>query len=34
MSDASYDCLARQVARGIITDAGDRRYALAADRRS
>jgi acyl-CoA thioesterase I len=34
MSDASYDCLARQVARGIITDTGDRRYALAADRRS
>jgi acyl-CoA thioesterase-1 len=34
MSDASYDCLARQVARGIIIDAGDRRYALAADRRS
>ncbi len=33
MSDASYDCLARQVARGIITDAGDRRYALASDRR-
>lgn len=34
MSDASYDCLARQVARGIVTEAGDRRYALAADRRS
>jgi acyl-CoA thioesterase I len=34
MSDASYDCLARQVARGIISDTGDRRYALAADRRS
>jgi acyl-CoA thioesterase I len=33
MSDASYDCLARQVARGIIAEASDRRYALAVDRR-
>jgi lysophospholipase L1-like esterase len=33
MSDASYDCLARQVARGIFAEATDRRYALAVERR-
>jgi len=33
MSDASYDCLARQVAHGIFVEATDRRYAFAVDRR-